>query len=294
MALSVAASVFFTAVDLTVKTLVAICVGFLITLLTVQLDVVVRLNERTKRQDQHGRLLELIEQQPELLPAFTDMLSSAVSATESARVPLFEKAVRQTVEATRLSLKELEQGRMHCPANDSQVMVAQWAQTRQQVRATTLVDADLTWWRSAVGRKYLKLNEEAIQRGVGVERIFLCDSMTPDVVALLTESRRIGIEVLVVQRTDVPSDLRINVVLYDDMLCVDEVVNSDGDVMSFVYSTNQADLGRLTSSYSRLCAYAQEWTLSSRDVPLPDAHLRPEEPHVERHREAQAARHSDH
>ena len=64
---------------------------------------------------------------------------------------------------------------------------------------------------------------------------------------------------LVAHRAQVPPGLRINAVIYDDSLSVDEVVNADGDVLEFVYSTNRADLARLATAYSRLCAHAREW-----------------------------------
>lgn len=273
--ISVGITIWLTIGDLATKTLVAVAVGMLVTVLVVLLDIVLRLHERAQRQDQHGRLLELIERQPPFLPIITEMLSSAVHAVANAEVPLFREAVERAVDDARLHLQELEQGRMHCAANDSRIMVAQWSDVSRQVRATTLATPDIPWWQSAIGASYLRLNESAIHRGVDVERVFLYDEEGPSLTALLERNHAIGVRVLVAKRADVPPDLRINVVIYDSALCVDEVVNADGDAIEFVYSTNRSDLARISTAYNRLCAYAHEWApaVALRPVPIEDAEL---------------------
>lgn len=258
--LSIVIGVWLTVDDLATRTLIAVAVGMLTTVVGLQIDIGLRLAERARRQDQHGRLLELVEQQPHFLPAVTSMLASATATMQTTKVPLFRQAVDNVVESARIRLNELEQGRMHCPANDSALMVDQWAEVQRSVRATTIPRADMAWWQSAVGRSYLERNAQAVARGVQVERIFLLDDLDADTVDLLDRTSVAGVSVLVVERASLPADLRINVVLYDEQLCVDELTNADGEVVEFVYSTNSADLARICTLYGRLRSVAQPYS----------------------------------
>jgi hypothetical protein len=260
---SVVIGIWLTVDDLAEKTLIAVAVGMLTTIVGLQIDTSLRLSERARRQDQHGRLLELVEQQPPFLPAVTDMLASAINTMNSSRVPLFKKSVTDIVESARMRLSELERGRLRCPANDSDLMIEQWGATHHRVRATTIPKADMDWWLSAVGLRYLEHNASAVRRGVQVERIFLLDDREPETIELLNRTVAAGVSVLIVDRRTLPADLRINVVVYDDVLSVDELTNADGEVVEFIYSTNPADLARILTSYGRLRSVAQPYRTSS-------------------------------
>ena len=256
---SIGIGVWLTVDNLAERTLIAVALGMLTTVVGLQIDISLRLSERARRQDQHGRLLELVEQQPPFLPAVTDMLASAISTINASPVPLFRKSVTDVVESARMRLSELERGRLRCPANDSDLMIEQWATTHRRVRATTIPKADMDWWLSAVGLRYLEHNASAVQRGVEVERIFLLDDRDPPTIELLNRTVAAGVNVLVVDRQTLPADLRINVVVYDDVLSVDELTNADGEVVEFIYSTNAADLSRILTAYGRLRSVAQPY-----------------------------------
>lgn len=235
-----------------VKALVGISIGLLGSVLAFQLETLIRIHERNQSREQRERLIEILEAEPELLATLVRTAQDYSRLRKGAPLPAFEKAAERMLEATRLTVAELADGRLRTAAGDNTLMIEQYRTATREILATS-DDGDLGWWQSETGRNYLEENRRAVERGVLVSRVFLL-AVEDDagLLAVMRANADAGVLVSSARIDRIPASLRINTTIFDDTLAHEDVTNKAGQTISYLYSSNENDMARLVSSFRRL------------------------------------------
>jgi len=136
------------------------------------------------------------------------------------------------LQITRMSqfLKELsEGGDVSYDGEDRDWILGLTIQSQQTLIATSLstVDAggesfDGGLWTSDFGLRYLELQREAVRRGVAVRRVFIVDrpeqTHDADLLRICRQQKDLGIQVRVLNRSDIPDALLFDFVVFDDAI----------------------------------------------------------------------------
>jgi hypothetical protein len=120
----------------------------------------------------------------------------------------------------------------------------------------------LDWWHSEEGRKYWQANLNALDRGVHIERVFIYDTLTPELDTLICEQAKATkngrvIDVYAVQKDLLPDELRADIAIWDESFTYQVELNSDGKPITNRYSVNDADVASRMSMYKRIRSQAQ-------------------------------------
>jgi hypothetical protein len=153
--------------------------------------------------------------------------------------------------------------------------------------ATTSVDAislaavDHDLWHSEIGQRYLDAQRRAARDGRRIRRIFVLDTPEmendPDLRRTCEEQRKMRIDVRLLDRTEVPSPLQVQVaslILFDETLVYETIPTVGDPRFSQVAETRLV----LTESRVKECAqlYKELWDVSRelRPVSPPEAHTK--------------------
>jgi N-acetylglucosamine kinase-like BadF-type ATPase len=89
-------------------------------------------------------------------------------------------------------------------------------------------------------------------RGVEVERIFVYEALTPNVVALMREHDAAGVRVLAVAVDGLRAELLIDVCVFDDDRVHEVVFSSGGNAMAYRYSQDRERTALVVVKLERL------------------------------------------
>lgn len=226
-------------------------IGLLGTAVAFQLEILAKINEKAKRGEDYSSLLRNFEDHPWMLETIATSVAAADECLSETAVMQFQQKVRDCFDHMELKLRQLSQGRLECASGDNSLMMQQYQIAREQVRGLS-ESADGPWWRSATGRQYLRLNEETARRGIRVQRIFVIDDTLESIQDVIQENIDVGVETYTINKTDVPSDLLVNLTIFDDLLAHEDKTNSVGTTIGYVYSSNPVDIARLGEIFERL------------------------------------------
>lgn len=244
-----------------VKSLVTACLGALGLVLSLQLEILFRMFERSRSREGYSRLLEAIEDYPDVFPLVVSCLDASVTTIEHAGTPQMKREVFRILDHCRVQLLELAQGRLRREGSDNGLVLDLFRNTESILQGTT-DEADNEWWRSDHGRRFLKLNVDLIRRGVQVERIWLLSAPpSQDSIRLFDEHLAAGVAVFVVRidRTDVDGRLVVNLTMMDESLVQMDVPNKEGRAVEYLYSENPVDIERAKATLAQLKSRANRY-----------------------------------
>ncbi|MDQ3274110.1 MAG: phosphatidylserine/phosphatidylglycerophosphate/cardiolipin synthase family protein [Actinomycetota bacterium] len=136
------------------------------------------------------------------------------------------------LQITRMSqfLKELsEGGDVSYDGEDRDWILGLTMQSRKTIIATSLSTVDAGGesfggglWTSDFGLRYLELQREAVRRGVDIRRVFIVDRPEQtdevDLPRICRQQKDLGIQVKVLNRSDIPDALLFDFVVFDDAI----------------------------------------------------------------------------
>lgn len=265
----------------TTNTDIKLLVGFTIALsamsVPLQLEALVRIAERVRAREQHGRLLELTEEHPELLPVLVKITEASVATLESTRVPEFREHVTSILVETQVRLQELAQGRLRTTSGDN-ALLERFTETESLLQATT-DEHDTGWWRQANGKRFFEENKELRHRGVTVERVWVLGREPDEATRKVIDGHhRAQISVYVVRADHVDGPSLVNMTMMDQSFLHEDIPNKQGQAGEYLFSENSTDLERARRRFTRLKARAIQYEgsdsldelfprVSSSDVP---------------------------
>lgn len=91
----------------------------------------------------------------------------------------------------------------------------------KSLKATWIVAAPCSYWRSVAAQAYFQANAKAIQRGVKITRIISWTPETfPDLVDILQEQQSIGVDVYLIAADVIPDELKEEILIIDGRIGV--------------------------------------------------------------------------
>ncbi len=156
-----------------------------------------------------------------------------------------EADARRRMERLCDELEELRRGRIMRPRTDYHDLISATETCQNRLEAVTNVTDEPIWWDSPIGQHYWRVNLDAIARGVTISRVFVCERLGADLIALVELQRRAGVSVAVVDRRDIDPALHLNVVVWDRQRAWEGRMNARGEIVANVFVVNQAEVDRI-------------------------------------------------
>jgi hypothetical protein len=246
-----------------------IAVGLLGSVLSLQLDTVLRLQRRARRQDEAGRLLSALDGGDDFLSLFREAAEGCAKARalpSGERLELNRRAREELIPLVR-SLKELGRGRVHASPDRTDMLLGQMRQTRHSLRAISFeASGGVGWWHSTPGKSYWEANHSLItEHHVATERIFICDEYSEAVRTVAEQQARAGATIWIALRNAVPPELQIRFAIFDDSIVHAVVYGSTGKAVEFIYSADAADVVQALDRFDRLRTCSQWVALEPKD-----------------------------
>lgn len=222
----------------------SVLAGLLGAVITLILDATARSEERFELRHlvQSGVRAEIRE------------LAAVVGEIEE-RQPSAEVAaeLRRRVQELRAGLTDLRDGRIVRPGHDLGPMLSATDQCRESMQAVTNLlspgPGDVSWWRSAAGRRYWAANLAALDRGVAITRVFIVAELDEEARLLIDEQRAAGVDAVVLPREDVHPDLHVNLVLWDRRRAWTADMNAQGHIAQHVVSADERTVQLLREAF---------------------------------------------
>jgi hypothetical protein len=154
------------------KDLIVTCIGLIGAVLALQLEMLFRVTERTQARERYTKLLEGVEDYPDLLDLAYEALDASVRTLDKAHTPQLKLEVFNVFHHATSQLQELAQGRLRRAGSDNTLVHDRFEHASQFVRGTT-DEGDTIWWSSDDGRNFLLQNSRLIDKGVRIERVWI-------------------------------------------------------------------------------------------------------------------------
>jgi hypothetical protein len=244
------------------KDLISACLALVGVAVSLQLEILFRIAERTQVRERYNRALEGIEDYPDLLQLTFDAIDASTKTLDNATIPQLKQEVFNVLYHATSQLQELAQGRLRRAGSDNTLVLDRFAHTKQVVRGTT-DEGDTYWWRTDDGKRFLELNTGLIERDVRIERIWILSTFpAQELCDLIEEHHKRKIDVFIVRadRRDLDRRLLINFTLMDDAFLQLDVPNKEGQAVEYLYSENRVDVERALSTFAQLKSKATKYS----------------------------------
>ncbi|HSS34434.1 MAG TPA: hypothetical protein VLL27_14255 [Solirubrobacterales bacterium] len=237
-------------------------IGLLGLVISLQIETIFRIAERSEARERYGRMLELVEDYPDLQPLLTDALEASVTTLKHTRIDEFKREVLNILVHADVRLRELSQGRLRVDDGDNSLVLARFQEAKEMLCATT-DEGDTEWWRGESGVRFFELNKELMRKGASVERVWLLGDKPNDATKkLIDEHHSAGVQVFVMRsdRAGLDKTLLVNMTMMDEVFLQEDLPNKLGQAVEYLYSENRSDLERARSRFARLKSIAAEYT----------------------------------
>lgn len=241
--------------------LITACIGLLGLAISLQLETLFRVAERAQTRERYGRMLELIEDYPDLLPLTRSALEASVRTLRQSRLEEFKEEVFNVLAHADAGLQELAQGRLRTVDGDNTLVLERFGLTREVLRGTT-DDGDTDWWERDSGAQFFELNKGLIAKGIRVERVWiLAKKPSTKLQALIKSHYAAGVHVYLLRadRKNLDRRLLVNLTMMDESFMQEDLPNKMGQAVEYLYSENSADLERARSRFAQLKSVALEY-----------------------------------
>lgn len=175
--------------------------------------------------------------------------------------PLLVQIARLRTQDMRDQLVQIAAGEIDVGEPDSRFLSVVVEEAHESVKAVSLVSVD--FYGSAPGRKYLEENYNAVQRGVDLTRIFICDEMDSKTEDLMSEMKDNGINILIAYADDIAEELRTAFVISDERLVWTTEFTRDMLFREHHVSAKLEDVMRAADKFDKLLWHAERYTAQS-------------------------------
>lgn len=263
VALSTALGVFFY-VKTDLSTAMGTFGGLIGTVITLQIESIFRERREREETTRQQRLVERVEQIG-WMPGLLDEALGAVGHVERTYGgTMAVSLVRKAFDDCLAQLRDLQRGRYFTVDDDNSPNSPVRALTeRLQSRLlATSAGEDITWWLRPSSNQsvYWPLNEQALQRGVEIKRIFIYREWSDELEALARRQTENGVKVLRVVQDLLPSPLRINLTIWDDTCGFELHHNSAGEVAGQSFTFADQDLALMLDRFKLIESCAELWS----------------------------------
>ncbi len=158
----------------------------------------------------------------QLLEEVLDISKEFAGLKKAPVADFFEEMAYKYVRDCKDKIRHLSSGTINIdPKQNVNDFLSLYRKSEKRLKAISYGEHPEYFWENEVGRKVLDANSDAIKRGVEITRIFILTSdqvKNPRVMAILTQQKDAGIEVLVADSQSIPPDLKEDYGILDESL----------------------------------------------------------------------------
>lgn len=196
-----------------------------------------------------------LKQYPELYSRLKSIVSGygQIMCNES---PLSKKRLEKLIKEHEISIRELADGRIIVePDEEIPIAIYLWNLSKKVVKCTSYVNPK-EWWQTEGGKRYLKANKQARERGVEIIRVFIISRERHDeweaIKHLIREQNGIGIDVRVVDINDVPVRVLKDFAIYDDKIVGSGELTREGARARAYFIINETEVASYLRDFKTL------------------------------------------
>lgn len=265
VALSTAVGIFFY-VRTDLSTAMATFAGLVGTTITLQVESLLRERRASEHVTRQQRLIGQIES-IDWLPDLLDQALKAIDVIDHAYGgTMAVELTRQAFDRCITQLSDLQRGHYITTVADNTPMYTLTARVQRSLRATSVDGTDLEWWLSPASRTYLRLQEEALQRHVSIQRIFIYRTWSDQLESLSRRLHDSGVRTLRVAQDELPPTLRRDLIIWDETCGYEIRTNAAGDPIDNTYTFAPQDLAVLIDRYDMIESCAEPWPIVTQTV----------------------------
>jgi hypothetical protein len=257
---SVALGVFFYfKTDL--ATAMATFAGLIGTTITLQVESIFRERRVAEGVTRQQRLVSRIEAVGWLPDLLDQALNSIGVIEETYRGTAVVDLTREAVVECLARLRDLQRGRHITSAgDDSEFVFAMTQRAQRTLHATSPYTQTARQFSSPIGEHFWLLNQDALRRGVAIERIFIYRRWNDQLEALARRQHDAGVHTLRVAVDRLPPHLRLDLVIWDGTCCgVSNRSNSTGEPIDAVFTFAPDDLVTWRDHYAVIKSRSEPW-----------------------------------
>lgn len=258
IAVSAGLSIFFY-VRTDLKAALATFAGLLGITIVLQIETLLREQRVSHEATRQLRLISQIESIPWLPALLDEGLHSLRSFERTYGGTLVGQLGQRAFEQALQSFRDLEHGNLETPYGDNSLRNQLTESVSKTMLATSVENVDLNWWHSPPGDRYWHLHHEAMRRGVAIRRVFIYQTWTEAHESLARQQHEAGVTVFRVDRTQLPVDLRRNIVLWDGTFAYETRANADGESIGIRYIFSPQEVQQMIGTYHLIESRAEPW-----------------------------------
>lgn len=240
---------YLTGTDTAISILIAL-VGSVVTL---QIDLFARIDRLKIESNEAQTLYMKIHSNIPFVEKLLSLLDRAEGIKGQTDEILLSVAKREIDEVNE-NLRSIELGRVEVDYWHSDLLLKCVERSQQQIRAVSPMEVDRAWWKSAIGRNYLQIHCQALERKVSIIRIFPVDIFDDEAKEIMESQYNIGIKVYYLPANHLTEELQKTFVLFD-RYALNRTVVADNREMNF-YSVNRSDIDKYEQYFLRTLALA--------------------------------------
>lgn len=237
----------------------SLTVGLIGVCITLLLEVIVRIDRREKLVHRAFEMIDALDALDAVPTLSNDLQHSAIAAAAimtGDSPPLFRMVAEQVISECRRQLDNLSHGECTVNTGSAPVLIDLARHAKTSIRATSIISGtgsgDEAWWSSPGGQEYWKENVRALKRKVSITRVYIFETPpTRQMTDILSQQEKAGVELLQVDRSQIPANLAMNVVIIDNKAVYEIVVNRPDNVLRTLH-VNPAFVRSTVSKFDEL------------------------------------------
>ena len=243
-----------------VETISSIMVALLGVVITLQIDLISRIEQALHKNKQYFELGNKLESMPWLHSSILSIINSTNIIMSKSKNSLFKESAKHEVEKCRNLLDEIKQGYLKTDFIDIDPLITALKETKNSLRAISVSNVDDKFWNSSIGKKFWNENIKAVQdRNVFIERIFIYDEWNKKLEELIQKQIDVGIKVSIISKSELPNNFCTDMIIYDEKFLYKAILNSNGIPIENLLSINKSDINHEIKNFNKTKNFAHDF-----------------------------------
>jgi hypothetical protein len=242
-----------------VQSILAFVAGLQVTLLTVQIESILHERRREADQSRQDRIVRDINAIDWMPAVVENIVSSSTLVAQRYPGTMIALQNRRLLESSASELAHFEHGHIWFDYEHVGPLLENASRAQASIRSTSLQEVDLEWWLSPLGQRYWQTTIHAMARGVHCERIFIYSSWPDQLDQLARTQADAGLHVLRVRRDDLPAQLRIDMIVWDEFCGYETRLNERGEGQRNFFTLRPEEIARMIDTYNAIYKWATDF-----------------------------------
>jgi hypothetical protein len=234
-------------------------VGLVITL---QSESLVRANRSTREIVGAGRTLSLIHAVPWAGTPLNRALDAAGKVDAKYPGSIVAQLSREYLDGFVARIEDLARGKTEVPYYDDSLIHLLTEHCEQPILATSMQEISANWWSTPGGERSWQLQLDAMKRGVRITRIFIYDRWDTRLDQLAQRQHAEGVDTFRVRRSKLPPELKVDMILWDNLCLFEARANASGDAINREYSFSPSELASARKRFEIIRSAAEAWLVN--------------------------------